>query len=431
MPSIRERVAQFLFGDVIDQRIKAATVDVEVREGQRAGWEDLTGSRMDRPWGELLQDQRDALEAWRRNFFVRRLVTLHRTFVLGGGVSVSSSDPVIDAFIADFWHHRQNHMPSRLGPMLNDLMLYGELFPVLFTNDVDRMSYVRFIPASQIREIKTAENDYEHELEYVESDDPIEPRTWHAEPDDVEIPQMLHFAVNRPLGATRGEGDLTPILPWARRYTEWLKDRVRINRIRTRQGILLVQVSDDSLVEAKRAQVERQNPLESGSYIYGPGEEVTMPTLNINANDAESDGKVLRLAIAAGANSGLHYLGEGEGTNYATAKEMGEPTTRFYSERQGQFVTMLETLVTAAYNRFAGQDLTRREMQLVTTVEEVTRADNEGLAAAAAQIAMALQVAKTEGWIDNTTASRLFFKFAGELMTEEEIQEMLNNATTA
>jgi hypothetical protein len=288
------------------------------------------------------------------------------------------------------------------------------------------MSYVRFVPAPQIREIRTAENDYEQELEYLETDDPIEPRTWQAEPDAITEPQMLHFAVNRPLGATRGEGDLTPILPWARRYTAWLKDRVRLNAQRTKQGLLLVQVSDDSLVEAKRAAVEQQNPLESGAYVYGPGEEVEMPTLNIGAADAEQDGKALRLAIATGSNTGLHYLGEGGDVNYATAKEMGEPTTRFYAERQGQFVTMLETLVTAAYNRFTQSDRTRREMQFVTTIAEVARADNQALATAAAQIALALQTAKMEGWVNNETAARLFFKFAGELFSEEEIMEMLD-----
>jgi hypothetical protein len=40
---------------------------------------------------------------------------------------------------------------------------------------------------------------------------------------------MLHYAVNRPVGAVRGESDLAPILPWLRRYNRWLEDRVRLN----------------------------------------------------------------------------------------------------------------------------------------------------------------------------------------------------------
>ena len=41
---------------------------------------------------------------------------------------------------------------------------------------------------------------------------------------------MLHYAVNRPVGCVRGQGDLTPLLGWLRRYKEWLEDRVRVNR---------------------------------------------------------------------------------------------------------------------------------------------------------------------------------------------------------
>ena len=59
---------------------------------------------------------------------------------------------------------------------------------------------------------------------------------------------MLHYAVNRPIGAVRGEGDLTPILPWAKRYSEWLKDRVRLNRQRTRQGLMDIEIDDEAMV---------------------------------------------------------------------------------------------------------------------------------------------------------------------------------------
>ena len=61
-------------------------------------------------------------------------------------------------------------------------------------------------------------------------------------------------------------------------------------------------------------------------------------------------GLVLRLAIATGAHLGLHYLGEGERTNYATAKEMGEPTARFFSDRQEQLIWMIEDLVSLLLN---------------------------------------------------------------------------------
>ena len=43
------------------------------------------------------------------------------------------------------------------------------------------------------------------------------PDAFRSGDDGALPPVMLHFAVNRPIGATRGEGDLGPVLPWAGR----------------------------------------------------------------------------------------------------------------------------------------------------------------------------------------------------------------------
>jgi hypothetical protein len=43
---------------------------------------------------------------------------------------------------------------------------------------------------------------------------------------------MLHYAINRPVGAVRGESDLAPLLRWLSRYAAWLEDRARLNRYR-------------------------------------------------------------------------------------------------------------------------------------------------------------------------------------------------------
>ncbi|MDF1514988.1 MAG: hypothetical protein P1S60_14350, partial [Anaerolineae bacterium] len=280
------------------------------------------------------------------------------------------------------------------------------------------------------REIITDAEDYEMELEYIENT-PAEPRTWygshHQKAEDPSTPVMLHWTVNKPFDAIRGESDLRPILPWALRYSEWLKDRVRLNRQRTRQGVLDVMVMDDSQVEAKKQQLRGVNPIEAGIYVHGSGEEVKMHNLNIDADEAEQDGLVLRLAIATGANLGLHYLGEGERTNYATAKEMGEPTARFFQDRQEQLVWMVEDLITAAYKRYSQVTDTPflGDMGFQVNVPEVARADNQSLAMAAHNILQALAIAFDRGWVDSETALSLGMKFAGESMTVEQIRDIL------
>jgi hypothetical protein len=362
---VRGRLARTLFGDLIDAAVASA---VSVRIDDSAGWDHIAGgaTALDRSWSEWSDDASDALEAWRKNFLVRRIVNLTRSYVVGNGITISSTIPEVDRFAQEFWNHRQNRMVRRLGPMCDELTRVGEVFPVLFTNRVDGMSYVRFIPASRINKIETGKEDYEVEISYRQLTDSVEGKEWigpghkkaftrsRGGPGGHLQPLMLHFAVNRSIGAVRGEGDLVPILPWARRYSEWLKDRVRINRVRTRNGVLDVEIADDSMVEEKRQQLRRRSPVEAGIYVHGPGETLTMHNLQVGANDAKEDGRALRLAISTGANVGLHFLGEGESVNYATAKEMGEPTARFYSDRQGELCAFLCDLVEAAWRRRRG-----------------------------------------------------------------------------
>lgn len=433
-PGWRERLARFLFGDLIGE-----LASVSVRVDDSPGWDDLTARwPADRPWADRYVDLTDALEAWRKNFFVRRLVTLTRSYVVGPGMAVSSKHRRVDAFAQQFWDHPKNRMARRLGPMCDELTRAGEVFPTLFTNKVDGMSYVRFVPASEISGIETEKKDYEIELRYAEKQrDTVKPKWWVG-PDNPAAfkvgddgglpPVMLHFCVNRVIGATRGEGDLGPILPWARRYSEWLKDRVKLNRRRTRQAMMDVEIADDNLVEEKVAKLQTRNPLEHGVYVHGKGEVVTVHGLKIEADDAEKDGQVLRLAVATGANVALHYVGEGTTVNYATAKEMGEPTSRFFSDRQQEVGWMVCDLTEVAHKRKVAMGLAgppRGGYQWQVSSAEVARADNQALAAAAKDIVESLLGMAAKGWIDDETAVKMAFKFAGEPLGEDEVQRIL------
>ena len=441
MPTFRQRIAQRIFGDIIDQAAKDAAAAVSIRIDDSRGWDQIAGGSgpADQPWSDYATNLEEALQAWRKNFLIRRIVNLTSSYVVGNGITVTSSNPDVNKFIHTFWTHPKNHLAQRLGPMCNELTRSGELFPILFTNAADGMSYIRFVPASQIREIETDEEDYETERRYGQLQrDTVEIKWWNGPNHPLAYklryhkldPLMLHFAVNREIGCTRGEGDLGPILPWARRYTEWLKDRVRLNRQRTRHGILDVEIGDDALVKEKRQQLSTSNPVEHGIYVHGPGEKTTLHSLKIEADDAKDDGYALRLAIATGANTALHYLSEGATANYATAKEMGEPVARFYTDRQTALCGFLENLVTAAYHRYC---VTCRQplpadLQLVTSTTEVARADNQALAEAAHNIVQALRDMRDAGWIDDITAVRLAFKFAGEPIGEDEIKNILAQA---
>ena len=217
---------------------------------------------------------------------------------------------------------------------------------------------------------------------------------------------MLHYAINRPVGCTRGEGDLAPILPWLRRYREWLEDRVRVNRYRN-AFLWKVTVQGASESELRRRRSELMRPPPPGSVIVtNEGERWETVNPQVQAQEAESDGKALRLIVAAGAGVPLHFLAEGESATRATAAEMGDPTFRHYRQRQMFFCHVLEDVALVALRRAAligkgplvGVPV-EREPRIVAEAGDITRDDNLRLAQAAREITGALAVmASTAGW---------------------------------
>jgi hypothetical protein len=380
------------------------------------------------------------LDAWRRNAWVRQVVRLLTAYVVGDGITVNSERVSVERWADKFFRHPQNHLDQRLAAWCDELTRSGELFVALFPNKADGMQYVRAIPAGQIQHVETDPEDYETEIGYQEIvPGSVQPRLWKSQ-HTAEAGEacLIHFAVNRPVGATRGESDLTPLLPWASRYTGWLRDRVTYNRIRTELATAEIILDDDSQVQNKREQY-RVNPPTTGSiYVHGRGEELRFPAANIAAFEAKDDGRSLRLAMAASADVPLHFFSEGDSANRATAVEMGDPTHRFYRQRQRELGGFLVELTEIAYRRHLGIISPSKEkglgswrragdLGLSYQAADISRADNKALAEAARTIVDAFATMKEQGWITDALAVELAFKFAGEVLSEEDIQGILGD----
>ncbi|MBM4078391.1 MAG: hypothetical protein FJ278_01745 [Planctomycetes bacterium] len=347
--SIRRWLVDHLAGDIIAERVRLA---VPVHDDKY--WHDLSrSSRYTRRWAEI-RDQLERLNTvCLTNPLASRIVSMTTEFVIGDKITVTGGD-----WVTRFWNHPLNNLNMRAYQWCDTLTRDGELFIVLSRNAVDGMAYVRQRPAILIDRIETSPDDYEHELSYHELDETTEGRIWPGpESNDNQI--MLHYAINRLPGDTRGVSDLAQILTWLERYDNWLEDRVRINRYK---GAFLWQVQLNNplpgTLEAKRAQYARV-PTSGSMIVTDTNETWTAVQPKIEADDVEADGKALRLMIAAGAGIPLHFLAEGESATRATAREMGTSTFRHFVNRQRHFSWMLENLITIAAQR-AGQFVTPR-----------------------------------------------------------------------
>jgi len=409
------------------------------RATEAAGW-DLVRSGAgpaDRPWSELREDLTDTLEAWRRNFIVRRIVTITTSYVVGSqGIGVSSTRPAVERFTRAFWEHRENRLRSRLSSWCDEITRSGEIFiAVSAPSEVDGLAFIRAIPASCIQWIETDSSDYERPLEFHETvPGRLEPKIWKSRHTaSLDEPVLLHYAFNCVVGATRGESDLTPVLPLAQRYTDWLKGRVRFNKLRADLAAVDIEVDDDSKVETKRAQYTATPPVGGALFVHGRGERISFPAANINAGDAAPDGHAQRMAISAGSNYPLHFFGEGSDANRATAKEMGGPTHSFLEMRQADFAEALIDLVDFVYRRAAeaghGRVPANNDLRLAFRVPDVSESDNAALAAAARDIVTAFGQMRRYGWITDELAVGLTFKFFGEILSQQEIDDILSWAT--
>jgi hypothetical protein len=426
---VRGWLANVIAGDVIAEQL-ASVGATKVKDTD--GWQSLIREREseDRSYVEWSEDIKSALEAWRKNFLVRQIVRLTTDYVVGEGIGLTSEIPTVEKFLREWWDHDMNRMDLRLPAMCDELTRAGELFPVLFVNKANGLTYIRFIPARQIDKVDTEKEDLERELRYhrLGSLKNIQ-GTWWASPETAEPgkPVALHYAINRPIGAVRGEGDLLPILPWARRYSEWLKDRVRLNRARTESGLWDVTIEDEGQVEKKKKQYKDMQPGHGSVLVHGKGEEWKPVGLNIEGSDASPDGKAIRLAVASGAGIPMHFMGEGEAATKATAAEMGGPTFRHYRQRQTYFCWMLKDIVSQAYRLTGKRYYT--DLRLKVTVPDIEERDNKLMAQSAHLIVRALRDMKAEGWVTDGMAVNLAFKFAGEILTQEEIQRILESAS--
>ena len=416
-----ERLAGRLLGDVIERRVQQAVQVVDDR-----WWSQIGGAAgpNDRRWGEVQGNLSDSLSAWRDNPLARRIVALTTDYVVGDGLTVGSERPEVADFIRRLWDDPLNRLSLRLYAWCDELTRAGELFLVVATNPGNGLSYMRAVPAARIDQIESDPDDLEREVRYHELiPGSVEGRWWPAAQATTPgagpaEPVMCHFAINRPVGAQRGESDLAPLLPWLRRYREWLEDRVRVNRLRN-SFLWQVRLHHAAPADVERKRMQYRQPPSPGSIIVSDeNEEWQALTARLGGSDASNDGKALRLLIAAGAGLPLHFLSEGESATKATASEMGGPTLRHFRHRQLQFVEMLQQLVTLAAQRAISLGRLARppdgDLRLTSILPDLTREDNLQLAQAMREAAEALGLMYDRGWIDEATAIRLAFRFAGE-----------------
>jgi len=366
--TIRSWLADRMFGSLIEERIQQA---VKVLDDDY--WQNISGDdpHVRRPWFERREQLEQIYITARTNPLAQRIISLTTDFVVGDTVAFTGS-PYAQAL----WDDPQNRMSQRIYRWCDELTRSGELFIVLSRNAAGGMHYVRELPALMIDQIEIDQDDAETEHRYHQLTNDADGRWWPSRLAPLGTSQvMLHYAINKPVGETRGSSDLAQVVNWLDRYDMWLEDRVRINRYK---GAYLWHVTIENAlpatIKAKRQQYSR--PPSSGSIIVSDSSErweAISPS--IDAHAVEADGKALRLMIAAGSGIPLHFLGEGESATRATAREMGTATFRHFAHRQAIFAAIVQDVIRTACQRAGQPDLAELTLEPIMSEDERLASD--------------------------------------------------------
>jgi hypothetical protein len=428
--TISETLFQRFFGKAIEQRVHqalAAETDATFLVGGR-GWSFEERDRLDYDREEVL---RQALEAWRVNPLARRIVELTTQYVVGGGLRLHADAPATHDFLTTWWAHPLNQLAMRVYEWCDELTRSGELF-LLLSTDAAGMSYVRAVPAAQIEQIQTAANDVQQELAYTQRGQaPGEEITWAAyDPHNDErgedgrfTPVLLHYAINRPVGAVHGESDLAPLLRWLSRYAAWLEDRARLNRYRN--SFLFVvkgRWASEAERSARQAALSAAPPSPGSILVVDDSESWEVINPQLASQEAGEDGLALKKMIAAGAGLPLHFLAEPEDSNRSTAESAGGPTYRHFEQRQEFFTWLVGDVARAAVRRRAQVDArVNPEALIQVNGADLSARDNASLAVATSTITAALTDLRDRGVIDDAELLRMVYRFAGEVVDVEDL----------
>jgi hypothetical protein len=444
-PSIFSRIVDRLFGAEIQRRVSLAVRALDDSRDRLLYKSTYPRDRHGYDRDEVLQD---ALTAWRVNPLARRIVGLTSQYVVGGGIGVEAKHERTHKFIQDWWNHALNRMVVRMYEWCDELTRAGELFLVL-TTDAAGMSYLRAIPAADIQDIETAENDLEQEIWIYEKPSTDAPGDGHRNGSGLSVegltrgrrwkvydalsdspgedgsfsPVMLHYAVNRPVGAKFGESDLAPLLRWLSRYAAWLEDRARLNRYR-QSFLYTVKAKFASEAERQRRQNElNANPPNPGSILVTDESEtweVIYP--NLASFEAAEDGLALKKMVAVGSGTPLHFLAEPESATRTTAESAGGPTFRHYQQRQIFFLWMVEDITRIVLRRRKFLDrLVKPDADLRVTGTDISARDNAALATAASTIIGSFLDLRELNLIDDAELLRMAYRFASEIVDVEEM----------
>ncbi len=417
----------------------------------------------------LTVDREDKIEWARRAYetdaFAKRAVQLKTDFCFGSGIdgpraktAPGENDDPNFAVLSDFWNDPGNQAALFSAPMQamrsNQLQVDGGLFLLLFVRPGGAVS-VRPFGATIVKKIVVDPEDATRPLYYAcrvsdyqfdatagglksvdgqsrwvyyrdfRNTDPLRDPLEGQVPVDPDV-YMMHVPINCIRDGAFGESELLTSLKWLNAAKMIADDQATISKATAAlMNRLTVNTKSASALSNLRQSLQSttdsggpKTPLAGSMNIMSDGVTLETSRSSTNAPDAWQNSRMMRLPAAVGVGMPLHYLGDPENANLATARVMDTPALKTLEAYQSLWRSIYVDLFTFALQaRGLDADAVRYDIPLPVFVE----ADLAGTAAA-------IMDALDRGLVTFLQAAQRIMELLGLDDIPERLKELMEDA---
>ena len=275
-------------------------------------------------------------------------------FVVGKGLKFKSRDenPDVQEYIERFW--RENRMDGKDAAWVKRYLKTGELSIRWHERDDQKrmaaVPKVRGIPFWRITRVETDAEDAEKALNYTISKATPGGGSAAAIQGKAEVVPAGEISMwhNGDPEEIRGEPPFLSVMRGVKWYSDWLLNRVVLNRYRTAH-VLFKKVKgspnrvssvssadpDANSHKGSGGKIEKRLPKPGTIVVHNDSIEYEWKAPELGAGDAATDGRAILTNIAAGAQVPEFLLGDSSSSNYSSILVSGNPFVRqveFYQD---------------------------------------------------------------------------------------------------
>lgn len=355
-------------------------------------------------------------------------------FVIGSGFNLTFSCERVKEILTAFIENTDNAIREYERQAVIDLQVDGELFLRLFEQDGEVVA----VPLRpwECHYIETELGFFRRPQNYKFQIYKTEGDAWagnsQTELEDIPADEILHVAINRRSYELRGRPELYRIMAWLRADKEFLENRARQNHWRNAL-LWLVKVTGTPAQVAAVASRWARPPTPGSVAIESNSVDVSPLSNGVGASDAMEDGRQIKLRNIMGLRLPEFFFADGYNANLATATAQTLPAMTKFSAFQ---TIMIEQLWYPLFKRVVecaveaglcpemvdeedaeGELMYKNDMGAYVDEDEENAQVSRIKACDAFEVsyaplgtednlnlAQALALMATQGWIDDTTA---------------------------